>query len=166
MTDARDNRTPAHAGLRHVALNCRALEKTVAFYTELLGMKIEWNPDPDNYYLTSGNDNLALHRASDGDLHRVSDGDLHRASDGDLHRASAGDLPAASTPAGAQRLDHIGFILNHIDDVDLWHARLIAADIRIVQGPKTHRDGARSLYCLDPDGTTVQMIYHPPLAPR
>jgi len=148
MTDARDNRTPAHAGLRHVALNCQALEKTVAFYTELLGMKIEWNPDPDNYYLTSGNDNLALHRASDGDLHRASDG----------------DLPAASTPAGAQRLDHIGFILNHIDDVDLWHARLIAADIRIVQGPKTHRDGARSLYCLDPDGTTVQMIYHPPLA--
>jgi len=118
--------------MRHVALNCHALEATLAFYTEVMGMAVEWNPDPDNYYLTSGNDNLALHRAAAAD--------------------------------GPQRLDHIGFILNRIEDVDQWHERLIAAGVRIAQPPKTHRDGARSLYCLDPDGTMVQLIYHPPLA--
>ncbi|MCA9322088.1 MAG: VOC family protein [Planctomycetes bacterium] len=34
-----------------------------AFYVEFLGMAVEWEPDPDNLYLTSGPDNLALHRA-------------------------------------------------------------------------------------------------------
>ncbi len=51
------------AGMRHLALNVSNLAKSVDFYTRLLGMEIEWQPDEDNYYLTSGNDNLALHRA-------------------------------------------------------------------------------------------------------
>jgi catechol 2,3-dioxygenase-like lactoylglutathione lyase family enzyme len=34
------------------------------FYVELLGFAVEWEPDPDNIYLSSGIDNLALHKAS------------------------------------------------------------------------------------------------------
>lgn len=123
-----------HAGLRHVALFTARLEASVQFYTELMGMVVEWNPDPDNYYLTSGNDNLALHRARQ---------------------------PA--TPHG-QKLDHIGFIIDDIDQVDVWHEFLVANGIKVLQAPKTHRDGARSLYCEDPDGTVVQLIYHPPIS--
>jgi catechol 2,3-dioxygenase-like lactoylglutathione lyase family enzyme len=33
------------------------------FYVELLGFTVEWTPDPDNVYLSSGTDNLALHRS-------------------------------------------------------------------------------------------------------
>lgn len=33
------------------------------FYVDLLGFVVEWEPDPDNVYLSSGIDNLALHRA-------------------------------------------------------------------------------------------------------
>ena len=97
-------------------------------------MTVEWNPDPDNYYLTSGNDNLALHRA------------------------------ASSASGQGQRLDHIGFIIPTHEGVDDWHAHLAAHSVKILQAPKTHRDGARSLYCEDPDGTVVQVIFHPPLA--
>jgi len=51
-------------GLRHVALFSQNLEACEKFYTELLGMQIDWRPDPDNLYLTSnGKDNFALHRA-------------------------------------------------------------------------------------------------------
>ena len=57
---------PTHAGLRHVALNARDLEAMKRFYVDLLGFQIEWEPDPDNVYLSSGVDNLALHRATDG----------------------------------------------------------------------------------------------------
>lgn len=127
------------AGLRHVALFVDKLEDCVAFYTQLLGMTLEWKPDDDNYYLTSGNDNLALHRWA------VADG--------------------ATPPArGGQRLDHIGFILDRIEDVDAWHEFLVANQVRIQKPPKTHRDGARSFYCSDPDGTLVQMIFHPPIS--
>ena len=123
------------AGLRHVALFAADFDATVYFYTELLGMRIEWHPDADNIYLTSGNDNLAIHRFKG----------------------------TAREPA-QQRLDHIGFILSNIEDVDVWHDFLKANDVRVQATPRTHRDGARSFYCLDPDGTSVQLIYHPPIS--
>lgn len=56
------NRPSATNGMRHVALFVADLEASEAFFTDLMGMAIEWRPDHDNVYLTSGNDNLALHR--------------------------------------------------------------------------------------------------------
>ena len=86
------NRPKPTAGLRHVALFVKEFDATVQFYTELLGMAIEWQPDADNYYLTSGNDNLALHR-----------------------------FTGAERDPAQQRLDHIGFIIDEMDQVDEWH---------------------------------------------
>ena len=129
-------RPGSHSGLRHVALTVDDLDACVAFYTELLGMHIEWHPDADNVYLTSGNDNLALHRR---------------------HAQGEGFT-------GEQRLDHIGFIIDDKSEVDTWHRFLKENEVRIVKPPKTHRDGARSFYCLDPDGNMVQIIHHPPIA--
>ncbi len=125
---------PPQAGLRHIALFVEAFEATADFYMRVMGMAEEWRPDPDNLYLCSGNDNLALHRWQ-GD-----------------ERASA------------QRLDHIGFIVDRAEHVDAWHEWLLANEVSIVAPPKTHRDGARSLYCRDPDGTVVQIIHHPPIS--
>jgi len=123
------------AGMRHVALFAGNFEACESFYVELLGMQVEWRPDADNLYLTSGNDNLALHRGSE-------------------------------VASGPQRLDHIGFILNRIEQVDEWYEYLKSQQVPMRTVPKTHRDGARSFYCEDPEGTVVQMIYHPPLAAR
>ena len=123
------------AGLRHVALNVQDLEAAERFYTELLGMQVEWRPDSDNVYLSSGNDNLALHRCS----------------------ASAGQAKTH------QALDHIGFILERPDDVDAWHDFLRNSGVTIKAAVRKHRDGARSFYVEGPEQVTVQMIYHPPL---
>jgi catechol 2,3-dioxygenase-like lactoylglutathione lyase family enzyme len=57
---------PTHAGLRHLALNVRDLAAMKRFYVDVLGFAVEWEPDPDNVYLSSGIDNLALHRAARG----------------------------------------------------------------------------------------------------
>ncbi len=123
------------SGLRHLALTVKNLEDCVRFYNKLLGMKIEWQPDEDNVYLSSGNDNLALHRA-----------------------------PADFSPAKHQRLDHLGFILNTAEDVDRWHTFFVENNVTIKAKPRDHRDGARSFYAMDPDGNVVQMIYHPAIA--
>lgn len=128
---------PKTLGMRHVALNVFDVPACTKFYTELLGMTIEWQPDPDNVYLTSGNDNLALHRVEKTERQRAS-----------------------------QRLDHIGFFVQTMDEVDKWHTFLCEHHVNIVAKPKTHRDGARSLYCRDPDGNVVQIIYHPPISGR
>lgn len=49
-------------GLRHVALFVKDLEICTDFYVRIMGMKIEWQPDPDNVYLTNHGDIFALHR--------------------------------------------------------------------------------------------------------
>ena len=48
-------------GLRHLALRVRDVPAATRFYAETFGMRVVWAPDPDNVYLSSGSDNLALH---------------------------------------------------------------------------------------------------------
>jgi len=85
-------------------------------------------------YLTSGRDNLALHRAGDP-------------------RAASG-----------QALDHLGVVVTEPEDVDRWAEFLESRGVTIVAKPKTHRDGARSCYVTDPDGNVIQIIHHPPIS--
>jgi catechol 2,3-dioxygenase-like lactoylglutathione lyase family enzyme len=56
---------PSHRGLRHLALGVRQFDAMKRFYIDLLGFEVEWEPDADNVYLSSGVDNLALHRSPD-----------------------------------------------------------------------------------------------------
>jgi catechol 2,3-dioxygenase-like lactoylglutathione lyase family enzyme len=53
---------PGMVGIRHIALFVQEIESAVDFYTRIMGMEIEWQPDPDNVYLTNHGDVLALHR--------------------------------------------------------------------------------------------------------
>jgi catechol 2,3-dioxygenase-like lactoylglutathione lyase family enzyme len=124
---------PAHAGLRHLALRARDLDAMKRFYVDVLGFAVEWEPDADNIYLSSGIDNLALHRAN-----------------ADVARDGA--------------LDHLGVIVRTPDEVDAWAAFLESRGVAVAAKPKTHRDGARSCYVHDPDGNTVQIIFHPPIS--
>ena len=48
-------------GLRHLALRVRDVQAAARFYRETFGMRVVWEPDPQNVYLSSGSDNLALH---------------------------------------------------------------------------------------------------------
>ena len=52
-------------GLSHLALKVRDVRAARAFYAESFGMRVVWEPDPQNVYLSSGRDNLALHEAGD-----------------------------------------------------------------------------------------------------
>jgi catechol 2,3-dioxygenase-like lactoylglutathione lyase family enzyme len=126
-------------GLRHVALNVHDVSRSVDFYQKILGMRLEWQPDPANAYLTSGQDNLALHQ-----------------------------VVGSTQPewAAGQKLDHIGFVVRHPENVDDWAARIRSFGIPLEKEPKTHRDGARSFYFRDPDQNLIQIIYHPPISDR
>ena len=66
--------------------------------------------------------------------------------------------------AGAGLLDHVGLVVANAADVDAWAAHLEARGARLVARPKTHRDGARSLYLAGPEGLVVQIIHHPPIS--
>jgi catechol 2,3-dioxygenase-like lactoylglutathione lyase family enzyme len=125
------NRPPS-LGLRHVALRVRDMSRMRRFYVGILGYSVEWEPDPENLYLTSGADNLALH------------------------------VDSSIAPGGA--LDHIGILVDRPGDVDDWAAYLKSQGVELRQEPKTHRDGARSIYFPDPENNVIQLIFHPPIS--
>lgn len=127
---------PQHAGMRHVALNVLDLPLVEQFYVNLLGFEVEWRPDPNNVYLCSGVDNLALHKVDD------------------------------IGTKNAQVLAHTGIIVDQIEQVDEWYDFLLENHVKMANQAKTHRDGARSFYCYDPEGTVVQVIFHPPLSSK
>lgn len=76
-----------------------------------------------------------------------------------LHRA-----PAAAS--GPQMLDHVGIICRSPAEVDAWHTWLLDHNTTIAAAPRLHRDGAYSMYILDPNGVRIQVIHHPPIAGR
>ncbi len=123
-------------GMHHLALKVKDLKRSKAFYQEMFGMEVVWEPDDKSVYLSSGTDNLALHEF-------VS--------------------PTEPSPAG-QHLDHLGFIIDRIETVRDLEKEFRAKEIKIVHPFKNHRDGSASFYCADPDGIVIQLLYEPHLS--
>jgi catechol 2,3-dioxygenase-like lactoylglutathione lyase family enzyme len=125
-------------GMRHIALKVRDVARSKSFYQDILGMDVVWEPDPQNVYLSSGCDNIALHEVSQ----------------------------SFATGATEQQLDHLGFVVATIDQVKQLEETFRASGIKIVHPFKVHRDGSASFYCADPDGIVIQMLYEPHLSPQ
>ena len=121
-------------GIKHIALKVKNFDNCLKFYTDILGMDIDWQPDDDNVYLSNGKDNLALHKDSNLDLSSKNN-----------------------------RLDHYGIMLKTKDDVDYWFNFIKRHDVEIFKDIKDHRDGSRSFYCYDPDKNILQIMWHPTL---
>jgi catechol 2,3-dioxygenase-like lactoylglutathione lyase family enzyme len=124
--------------MRHLALKVADVERAKQFYIHVFGMKLVWEPDSDNAYLSSGCDNLALHRAD----------------------------AAAGAAGGDQHLDHLGFIVPTVEDVEAGYVWARGAGIDIVHPLKRHRDGSVSFYIRDPDGNVIQALYEPTISPQ
>lgn len=119
-------------GMRHIALRVRDMKRSKKFYEGILGMKVVWEPDPRNVYLSSGCDNLALHESSQG-----------------------------GSSLQEEHLDHLGFVVESVGRVRELEHEFRTQGVKIVHPFKIHRDGSASFYCSDPDGIVIQMIYEP-----
>ena len=129
---------PIHGikGMRHIALKVRDMAKSKSFYQAMLGMEVVWEPDPQNVYLSSGCDNIALHEVP----------------------------PAFGSIAAEQHLDHFGFIVESTERVKELEQQFRSAGVKIIHPFKIHRDGSASFYCADPDDIVIQMLYEPQLS--
>ena len=123
-------------GLWHVALKVGDLRRSRRFYETLFGMRVVWEPDAENVYLSSGCDNLALHQ---------------------IPRAEQAEY----TKPNAQFLDHLGVIMETPEAVDRLFALAEQYGATIVHPLKRHRDGSYSFYVADPDRNVVQVLYEP-----
>ncbi|MBM4119922.1 MAG: VOC family protein [Nitrospira sp.] len=126
-------------GMRHLALKVTDLPRSRKFYEELFDMRTVWEPDPDNVYLSSGVDNLALHQIPAAEI-------------------------AAHRAVEHHWLDHLGFIMESPASVDRLLKQAVRFGAPIVKQPQHHRDGSYSFYMTDPDGTVVQVLYEPTIS--
>src|SRR5579884_2954807 len=117
--------------MSHVALRVADVARSKDFYTEVFGMRVVWQPDEDNAYLSTGLDNLALHRE------------------------------AGIVPAQRGVLDHIGFFVAELRQLEESFAWAGQRGLRIVKPLRQHRDGTWSFYIQDPDGIVIQLIHDP-----
>jgi catechol 2,3-dioxygenase-like lactoylglutathione lyase family enzyme len=122
--------------MRHIALKVIDVARSKGFYQEMFGMDVVWEPDPQNVYLSSGCDNIALHEVS----------------------------PGFATAAAERQLDHLGFVVESVERVKELERDFVARAVTIVHPFKVHRDGSASFYCADPDGIVIQLLYEPGLS--
>lgn len=130
---------PVIRGLRHLALRVISVRQSRAFYESLFGMRVVWQPDPEHVYLSSGCDNLALHQIPSDGMAEQLDG-------------------------RSRVMDHFGFIVETPQAVDRMFEWIDRNGVKIVQGPKRHRDGSYSFYLADPDDNTIQVLYEPTIS--
>ena len=121
-------------GMRHLALRVSDVARAAEFYARVFGMRLVWQPDPDNTYLSSGCDNLALHRGAPGDPN-----------------------------AGA--LDHLGFVVPSISELEAGWQWAQAEQLDIVHPLCHHRDGSASFYIRDPERNVIQLLFEPNISP-
>jgi catechol 2,3-dioxygenase-like lactoylglutathione lyase family enzyme len=124
----------SNRGMRHLALRVNDVARTTEFYARVFGMHLAWQPDSDNAYLSSGCDNLALHRGGPGD-------------------------------SGAGALDHLGFVVATVADLEAGWQWAQAERLDIVHPLRHHRDGSVSFYIRDPDGNVIQLLFEPNISP-
>ena len=122
--------------MRHIALKVKDAALSKEFYCKFFGMDVVWEPDPENVYLSSGCDNIAIHEVTD-----------------EFARGAA-----------ELQLDHLGFVVETLERVRELEQEFVAQGVKIAHAFKVHRDGSASFYCADPDGIVIQLLYEPTLS--
>ncbi len=120
-------------GLRHAALECSSLKRSIDFYVGVLGFKVYWDKDADWAMLSLGDTYLSL----------VPVREVQKSEKRGSHQA------------------HLGFLFPNKGEV-LELAEKLRADGRWVVGAcKEHRDGSFGFYLNDPDGNSLECIFIP-----
>lgn len=128
---------PAITGIHHVSVTVTDLERSVPWYTEVLGLtKLmeERHPDGEGYAIVLGKPDwsfcIGLHSHTTNELEKF-----------------------AESRTG---LDHVGFLVSNRAELDVWQSRL--ADLEVTQSPITDGDGFAVLVFRDPDNIQLEFI--------
>jgi lactoylglutathione lyase len=141
--------TKAH----HMGLQVADLDRSIAFYRDILGFEIAFAWNPQAAYI--------------GELVGYPDVDIHAA----ILRLPGSDIflelldyrNVERTPVDTRTANpgtaHIAFF---VDDLDSLYEDLVARGVRSVSAPVTPtigpNEGGRAVYLIDPDGVRVELI--------
>lgn len=143
-------------GVDHVSVTTSDIERSLAFYRDLLGLTVT---DRDELH----DPELALVTGVPGAKARYAELDL---GDGRVMELLEYLSPGAplSQSVNSPGSGHLAFT---VDDIDAFHARFVQAGVTVRSTPVTIREpgpwfGVRVIYSVDPDGVTIELVERPP----
>lgn len=137
----------------HTGFTVRSLERSLAFYRDLLGLEVvfQWNPRADYIGELVGYAQVDLHAA----VLRIPGSDTFLEL---LEYRNVGDA-SVDMANGNIGNGHIAFT---VDELDPLFEQLQAAGVEYVSKPVTPtigpNKGGRAVYLIDPDGFRVELI--------
>ena len=141
--------TKAH----HMGLQVADLERSVAFYRDVLGFSVifAWNPQADYIRELVGYPGADIHAA----VLRLPGSEVVLEL---LEYRNVERMPVDTRTANPGTA-HIAFF---VDDLDTLYADLVERGVRSVSPPVTPtigpNEGGRAVYLIDPDGIRVELI--------
>jgi catechol 2,3-dioxygenase-like lactoylglutathione lyase family enzyme len=134
----------------HVAITVTDLDRSIQFYSDLMGMNLEWRMD---------------HRRSEA-LEKVvglKDVDVSYAMlsgwGGRIelfqYHSPPGHPFSVDKPVCDKGITHVAF---QVDAIDSIYEKLLSQSVRFNSPPQTIRPGVRVAYFHDPDGIVLELI--------
>ena len=137
----------------HTGLQVRDLERSLAFYRDLLGFELvfQWNPQAAYIGELVGYPDVDLHAA----ILRPPNSDVFL----ELLEYRNVERTPVDTSTANPGTAHTAYF---VDDLEALYADLVAAGVEAVSAPVTPtigpNKGGRAVYLLDPDGIRVELI--------
>lgn len=136
----------------HTAISVKDLDRSIHFYSNLLGMKLEWRIDhrkSEALEKVVGLKNVDVSYA-------MLSGWGGRLEIFQYHSPEGKPLPPG-WPVCDKGVTHFGF---EVEAIDALYEKLVAEGVRFNTAPQTIRDGVRATYFHDPDGITVEFVQY------
>jgi glyoxylase I family protein len=136
--------------MHHTGISVTDLDRSIAFYGDLLGMTLEWRID---HRRSESLEKVVGLRNVDVSYAMLS-GWGGRIELFQYHSPEGSPYPAEK-PVCDKGITHVGF---QVVDIDGLYARLSGHGVRFNSPPQEVRPGVKAAYFHDPDGMTLEIV--------
>jgi glyoxylase I family protein len=138
--------------LHHTAISVIDLDRSIRFYCELLGMKLEWRID----HRTSEALEKVVGLKNVDVSYAMLSGWGGRVELFQYHSPEGLAYPA-DKPVCDKGITHFGF---QVEEIDALYEKLLAHGVQFNTPPLVIRPGVKATYFHDPDGITLEFVQY------
>ena len=134
----------------HAAISVTDLERSIRFYCDLLGMKVEWRIDHKK-----GETFEKIVGLKDVDVSYVMLSGWAGRIEIFQYHSPLGESYPPDKPVSDKGITHLGY---QVEDIDAVYEMLVGHAVSFNAPPQVVRPGVKAAYFRDPDGITLEIV--------